>query len=719
MAFGARIPHPPIFATLFKHKYMAVIGKIRERGTLLGIIVGGALALFVVGDFIGNRSGGQTLNMGTIAGNDITTQQFSALVDQQLDLYRQNGSTVDNNLQEQVRNGVWNDLLRQFTLGEEADKAGFGTTISREEYDDIRFGNNILPDFRNNQNFMDPATGQVSTERLKQYFKYVQENNLALFDMQKRSFVPQRIQAKYNELVKKSCFVNSAQIKDEWAAKNTTADFRFVAQRLDAQPDSLYPVSENELRRFYDANKNDRKYRQTPSRAFAYVQFNVVPTAEDMDNARADMMGLKADFETATSASADSALVMSYADSRSATPTAYQEGTADKLNDSLIIHALPGTVVGPFREGNVLKLVKVTELADVEEARVRHILLTTQGKGPVEEQTVKSRADSLLAVVKRDRSKFEGLVTQFSDDPGSKSTGGVYEWFDRQRMVPEFTTASFDQPVGAITVVKTSYGYHIVEVLGQRKRQERRVLTIDRKIAPVQAMKAAWKTANEFSLNHKDTASFRKGAEEQGLVYTPVEEMRAGQNFVQGLQEPEQVVSWVNHAKADAPSSEPLTSGDSYVVCSLLGIREAGVPQLNDVRVKFTAELRKQMKADALTAKMQGKTDLDALAKEFATTVQQAGNMALNAGGLPGGYNDPRVVGAIFAMGNGSTSAPLKGEMAVYVAHMNTLTPAGEMPAGAEDLKLLTDRIRNRANGQVFNALREAADVTDNRSQFY
>ena len=52
MAFGARIPHPPIFATLFKHKYMAVIGKIRERGTLLGIIVGGALALFVVGDFI-------------------------------------------------------------------------------------------------------------------------------------------------------------------------------------------------------------------------------------------------------------------------------------------------------------------------------------------------------------------------------------------------------------------------------------------------------------------------------------------------------------------------------------------------------------------------------------------------------------------------------------------------------------------------------------------
>ncbi len=616
---------------------MAVIGKIRERGTLLGIIVGGALALFVVGDFIGNRSGGRDLNMGTIAGNEVSTQQFSALVEQQLDLYRQNGSTVDNNLQEQVRNGVWNDLLRQFTLSEEADKAGFGTSISRDEYDDIRFGNNILPDFRNNQNFMDPATGQVSTERLKQYFKYVQENNLALLDMQKRTFVPQRIQAKYNDLVKKSCFVNSAQLKDEWAAKNTMADFQFVAQRMDAEPDSLYPVGESELRRFYDANKNDRKHRQTPSRAFAYVQFTVVPTQEDMDNARADMEGLKADFQAAATASADSALVMSYSDSRSATPTAYQEGTADQVNDSLIIHAQPGTVVGPFREGSQLKLVKVTELADVEEARVRHILLTTQGNSPEQEAVVKSRADSLLAVVKRDRAKFEALVAQFSDDPGSKSTGGVYEWFDRQRMVPEFTTASFDQPVGAITVAKTSYGYHIVEVLGQRKRQERRVLTIDRKIAPVQAMKAAWKTANEFSLNHPDTASFRKGAEEQGVVYTPVDELRPGQSFVQGLQEPEQVVSWVNHAKAGAPSSEPLTSGDSYVVCSLRGIREAGVPQLEDVRVKFTAELRKEMKADALAAKMQGQTDLAALAKELGATVQQSGTLAFNAGGLPAG----------------------------------------------------------------------------------
>lgn len=694
---------------------MAVIGKIRERGTLLGIIVGGALVLFVVGDFIGNRSGAQDRNVGSIAGNEVSVQAYSELVDRQVDLYRQNGTTVDDQLQQQVRNGVWNDLLRQFTLSEEAEKAGFGNTISREEYDDIRFGNNILPDFRNNQNFIDPATGQVSKEQLRKYFKYVQENNIPLYDMQKRTFVPQRIQAKYNDLVKKSCFVNSAQVRDEWAAKNTKADFQFVAQRLDAEPDSLHPVSDTELRRFYDAHKNDRKYRQTASRGFAYVRFNASPTQEDIDNARQDMMGLKTDFEQARGLKADSALVAAYADTKNPVPTAYQEGTADHLNDSLIIHADTGTVVGPYRDGNAWKLVKVIRLADVEEARVRHILLTSQGEDPA----VKQRADSILNVVKRDRSKFGELVEKFSDDPGSKSTGGVYEWFNRERMVPEFTKASFDEKVGAITVVKTSYGYHIVEVLGQRTRKERQVLTIDRKIAPVQAMKAAWKTANEFSLNHPDSASFRKAAEEQGLVYTPVTDLRPEQNFVPGLQDANEVVRWVNHALPDAKSSEPLASGDSYVVCTLLAVREPGVPELADVREKFTAEVRKEKKAAAIAERMKGKTDLQALATELGTTVQNSGNMAFNANSLPGGYSDIRVVGSIFGLANGSTSAPIIGDMAVYVAHMNTLTPAGDMPEGAEDVKMLTDRVRNRAAGQVFNALKEAADVQDNRSQFY
>jgi peptidyl-prolyl cis-trans isomerase D len=698
---------------------MAVIGKIRERGTLLGIIVGGALALFVVGDFIGKSGKGNDRTVGAINGKDISMQEYSNLVDQQTDLYRQNGTTVDNKLQAQVRNGIWNDLVRANTVLVQAEEAGFGKTISLEEFDDIRFGNNVLPDFRNNKNFINPQTGQLDKERLRKYFKYVQDNNLVMYEMQKRTFVPQRIDAKYNTLVKMSCFVNSSQVKDDWAAKNTKADFEFVAERYDSEPDSLYPVDDTELHRYYDAHKEERKWRQQASRSFAYVRFPAVPTQEDIANSRSEMMDLKTDFEAARGAAADSAMVANYADTKNSVPSPYVEGTADHLHDSLIIHADTGAVVGPFRDGNSWKLVKVVELADVEEARVRHILFNTQGKSPEEDARIKQTADSVLAVVKKDRSKFEAMVSKYSDDPGSKSTGGVYEWFDKKRMVPEFTKASFDEKVGAITLIKSQFGYHIVEVLGQRTRKERRVLTIDRKIAPVEAMKAAWKNANEFSLKNQDTASFRKSAEERGLAYTPVHDMRAEQRFVPGLQDPDEVIRWVDHAEKDAKSSEPLTSGDSYVVCSLTGVREAGVPELNDVRAAFTKEVRKEKKADALMARMKGRTDLNALAKETGGNVQRSGDMAFSAGTIPGGYSDATAIGAIFALANDATSAPLKGDMAVYVAHMKALTAPGGMPADAGDLKSLTDRVRNRADGQAFNALKEAANITDDRSKYF
>lgn len=106
----------------------------------------------------------------------------------------------------------------------------------------------------------------------------------------------------------------------------------------------------------------------------------------------------------------------------------------------------------------------------VPEARVRHILFSTQGKSGEERAQVKVLAERVLSEVKRDKSKFGAMVAKYSEDPGSKVSGGVYEWFDKAQMVPEFTAASFDEPVGAMTLCETSYGFHIVEVLGQRDR---------------------------------------------------------------------------------------------------------------------------------------------------------------------------------------------------------------------------------------------------------
>ncbi|MEZ4808188.1 MAG: peptidylprolyl isomerase [Flavobacteriales bacterium] len=692
---------------------MAVIGKIRERSGLLLVLVGGALVLFIVGEFISGRgSGRQDRMIGVVGGEEIGVAEFDRRVTDEIESYRNDfGQTVNAQMTDQVRNSVWQEMVKERVMLPQVEDAGF--TLTRSEYDDIRFGENILPDFKNQPNFQG-EDGQVDRERLKQYFSNVQLNAPVYHEIQTRRIRENRLYAKYTTLVKKSVFVNSAQARDEYTARNTKSTFNFVAKRYDGEPDSLYTVSEQELSRYYAQHKNDVKYKQKPSRKFEYALFPVIATEGDRQQIKEELTTLKAEF---ASASNDSAFVMANADSRNAMAEAYTEGTTDKVNDSLIVNAAVGEVVGPFVDGDVMKLVKVEELADVPEARVRHILLSTQqGKG---EEEQKKRADSLLTVVKRDRSKFADLVTKFSDDPGSTGNGGVYEWFDKNKMVPEFTAASFDEKVGAITIAKTTYGYHIVEVLDKRTRQERRVLTVDRALRPSPAsFKDVYKTANEFSLRNKTPEAFKAAAEESGIQVTPVDELRPDMRSVPGLQQANSVISWVNRAKV-GEVSEPWDAGDNYVVAMLTGIRAEGVPELADVRETFTAEVIKEKKAEAFIGRMQGKTDLNTLASELGVAVQNAPEMVYTSFNIPGGYSEYGVIGKIFALNAGETSIPLKGENGVYVVNVVKRDAAGDPGDLANDRETMLKRAQGRAENGVFNALRDAAGVKDDRSSVY
>jgi peptidyl-prolyl cis-trans isomerase D len=690
---------------------MAVIGKIRERSGLLVGIVGGALVLFILGELLSGRAGTREDQvLGEAAGEEIGVVEFERRVSDEVESYRNDfNQPATAQLSEQVRNTVWSEMVKAIVMLGQVKEAGF--TITKPEYDDIRFGENVLPEFRGQ--FQTPD-GQLDREQLRQYFERVQLNAPMYHDIQSRRIQENRLYSKYTTLVKKSVFVNSAQARDEFNGKNVRATFNFVAKRYDSEPDSLYAVSDQDLRRYYDQHKNDPKHKQKASRSFDFVLYPVIATVQDRQAIMDEMVKLRDAFTAATD---DSIFVVTNATSRSYSKVPYTEGTADALNDSLIVNATVGTVIGPYAEAEQMKLVKVKELADVPEARVRHILLSTQKERG--EDVQKQRADSLLAVLKKDRTKFPDMVTKFSDDPGSVSNGGTYEWFDKKQMVPEFTAASFDQKVGAITICKTTYGFHIVEVLGQRTRQERRIVTVDRAVKPSPAtFKDVYKKANEFSLRFKSAEAIKAAADSMGLQVTNVDDFQLDSRYVQGLQQPEEVIGWVKQAEV-GDVSDPKVAGDNYVIAVLKSAKEEGVPELEDVREAFTKEVVKQKKAEAYIAKMQGKTDLNAVATEMNGTVQTATDMLYNTFNIPGGFSEFEVVGQIFALQNGQTSVPLKGENAVYMVSMTARTDAPAEGDITGDRSSLLSRSQSRAENGVFNALREAAGVKDNRYLYY
>lgn len=100
-----------------------------------------------------------------------------------------------------------------------------------------------------------------------------------------------------------------------------------------------------------------------------------------------------------------------------------------------------------------------------EEVHARHILIATSAS--VTDAQAKAKADNLVKEL-RAGADFATLAKANSDDPGSKTKGGDLGWFGKGQMVPEFEKAAFSLPPGQISdPVKTSYGYHIIEVLAK------------------------------------------------------------------------------------------------------------------------------------------------------------------------------------------------------------------------------------------------------------
>jgi len=102
-------------------------------------------------------------------------------------------------------------------------------------------------------------------------------------------------------------------------------------------------------------------------------------------------------------------------------------------------------------------------------ASVRHILMLTQGKTDSVKKVIYGEMEKLLERA-RAGEDFAALAKEYTEDPGSKENGGLYEDFPRGRMVKPFEDAAFNLEIGSISdIVETTYGYHILKIENRKK----------------------------------------------------------------------------------------------------------------------------------------------------------------------------------------------------------------------------------------------------------
>jgi peptidyl-prolyl cis-trans isomerase D len=110
-----------------------------------------------------------------------------------------------------------------------------------------------------------------------------------------------------------------------------------------------------------------------------------------------------------------------------------------------------------------------------EERRASHILIKAEKDiAQAERDRAKTKAEGLLAEVRKNPAAFADLARKNSDDPGSAEKGGDLDFFGRGAMVKPFEEAAFTLKPGEISgIVQSDFGYHIIQVTGARGGEKR------------------------------------------------------------------------------------------------------------------------------------------------------------------------------------------------------------------------------------------------------
>jgi len=694
---------------------MAAINKIRQHSGLLLIVIGMGMAAFIFGGLF--KSGGQskTQYIGEVNGKKIDRLVYEREVEDQLQGLRSTNQNPDGATTDRVRGGVWNDILLENTVIEQLKDAGF--MVTQDEYDDIRWGDNVNPSFRNDPNFS--TDGIFDPNKAKQYFNFINTRYPIYAQLQQKQLIQSTEINKYYNAIKAGLKANNLESVQLAANNDSKISFNFVYKQYSTVPDSTVQINEEEVKKYYHEHKGEKKYKQVESRDAEYVEFDVIPTANDIKFIKLDIEELIPSFKNATS---DSVFIAANSESKNEYRVVYNDGMVpDSIVNEQLLTAQIGDVIGPYEvkvgADSFFKIAKVIDEYFENQARVRHILLKTNG---VNDDELKLRADSIKNVIRRNKN-FSEMVTVFSEDVASIKDGGVYEWFPEGRMVAEFNDAAFSERIGNIVVVKTTYGYHIMEVLGRRNSRQPVLAIVDQKIVPSPGtFNDVYSIATDFSIDNSNLESFNSAATELNMEVKKAIKIKKGSKRINDLNNTSEITRWLYKSEV-GDISTPFEIENKFIVAIVTKKTAEGEPEFDDVKEQFKTLAIFEKKKDLIYAEMEGITDVQELANSLSLRVQTASNIPFSSNTIPGAGNaDDEVLGSIFTLEVGDVSIPLKGKAGVYVVE---ITDKSIPNFDDLDPELFADDINRKyessVNTGVFNALREDADVKDNRADFY
>ncbi len=685
---------------------MAVLSKIRQRTGLLIIVIGFCLLAFLVGDAFQSGTFGSDANeIGSVNGTDIPTQEFL----QKVAMAEKQGQGISNT---QAFNSTWEQEVRSIILSEEFDKLGL--KVGDEQFINVIKQN---PNFAQNPQFLN-AAGLFDENKFKEFLKSIKNAPNQEQWLQWKAFEGNiekyTVEQMYNTMIKSGVYTTKAEGKLAYKLEADKVDFDYVMVPFSSINDDQVKVTDAEIIDFM--KKSPKKYKSDNTTSIDFVLFENKPSKEDELAMSSKINELKTKFDSVSNVgkfvneNSDIKFDSTYL-AKKDLPLEFQEQ---------LFNLPAGSVFGPYVHNGHQCLSRMIGRKANATAKASHILLAYKGApqsaATRTKEEAQALANSLLAQAKANPDGFGMLAMTNSDDPGSKNNGGEYDNITPGQMVPQFNDYVFNNPVGSIGVVETDFGFHVIKVSG--KNDAVLMGTVAQKIQPSDAtIDATYTKASQFESDALENKDFAALAKKSGVEVVNTNNIKAFDEYVQGLGSQREIVRWSFSSDTDINSVKRFETTQGFVIAKLKDKNETGLLPIELAKQSVEPLLKNKKKAELIKKKMNGNT-LESVAKSSGASVLPATGVSLKTPVIPNIGSEPKVVGKAFNLASGKTSEIIEGNAGMYMIKGKSVIKAADLPSYTTYIN--QDRTQNQSYSvsKAYTALKDKAEIKDNRGNF-
>jgi peptidyl-prolyl cis-trans isomerase D len=723
---------------------MAVIGRIRKHSGLLVVLIGIALAGFVLQDLFrkGGMGKGKNQIFAKIDGEKINKLDFDQRVDDQTKRYLQQSKKENLTSAEsfQIMTSAWDQYEKDLIMQKEYEELGLAIDrgkaskpgISPEELYDLILGKNLHPYVI--QSFTDPNTGVVNMQAIQNYvnnFDQLTDDQKKEWKQFEQGIKDDKIKTKYNTLISQGYYVPKVFLQRMSDDATRVASLLCIGLKYQTISDSAIKLTDEDYTKFYEAHKYE--YEQERARDIDYVVFEAVPSQEDMKKITEKAERTYSDFQKVEPNDIDN-----FMKANSDAPydsLFYSKGKLPLKLDSVMFASALGTTVPPYVEDNSYKIARLMQIQNrPDSVKASQILISYKdAPNPMPnisrtKDQAKKIADSILAIVKKDVNSFASIAALKSDFATAKKDGGDLKWIaDGDENYKFFFDSCLNAKVGDVKIIQSALGYHILYVTGKKELVKKVKVAIVK-----QEIKPSSETFNKFQLQasqfagaNRTVEQFNKTVADKGLNKRSAQFVKEMDYTIPGLESARDIIRWAFDEKTEKGmvSEQVFDNSGKFVVAMIVEKREKGIIPLEQVKTYIESLVKREKKADQLIEKLKtasnGIKDIYQVGSKLNMAIDTVDKLTFSSYNFPKYGPEPELIGTIFTLKKNELSAPIKGKMAVFEILLENISQP-QTGANTDMIKMqAVSYFKSRVENDVFRAIKDKTPIIDNRIFYY